>query len=231
MQFSDTTDKQGIVQDARWRVNANDNNLPIEDLNRLINRRYDRAVSLIFQADGRWQWNDSNGSENIYTDDLVSGTQAYDILVSHLRITRVEVSDTDGNWTRLKLIDQNDVDTTITDFQNTDGNPRFYDLIGNKLYLYPAPDYNQTDGLKWWFQSPGDYFVDTDTTKVPGFASIFHHYLSVGAAYDYAVTRNLSIRDELKQELIEIEDQLQHFYNRRAGDENIELRVHNESYR
>lgn len=231
MQFSDTTNGQGLVQDTRWRVGATTSSFPIEDITRLINRRYDNTVSLIFEADGRWQWNDSNATEKVYTDDLVSGTQAYDILVSHLRITRVEVKDESGNWSRLKLIDQNDVDNTLTDFQKTDGQPRFYDLIGNKLYLYPAPNYDLTGGLKWWFQGAPDYFAVDDTTEVPGFASIFHHILSVGAAYDYAVTKNLTIRNDLKQELEDLEEQLQHFYNRRAGDENIELRPHTYNFR
>lgn len=225
MQFSDTTSDQGLVQDARWLVGANASSYPIKDLTRNINRRHEEAVALIFESDGRWQYTDSNNTEGIYTDDLVSGTQSYDILVSHLRITRVEIKNTDGNYARLQVLDQNDVLTTLTDYEKTDGTPRFYDLVGNKMYLYPAPNYASVDGLKSWFQTGPSLFTTTDTTKVPGFASLFHRYLSLGAAVDYANAKQLDNRNRLKEELDEMRDAMQHFYNRRAGDENIKIKV------
>lgn len=225
MQFSDTTNDQGLVQDARWLVGANSASYNIKDLTRNINRRHEEAVALIFESDGRWQYTDSNNTEGIYTDDLVSGTQAYDILVSHLRITRVEVVDEDDNSSRLHVLDQNDVLTSLTDYEKTDGTPRFYDLIGNKMYLYPAPSYNKTDGLRFWFQTGPSLFDTTDTTKVPGFASIFHRYLSLGAALDYANAKQLDNRNRLMEELEQMKEAMQSFYNRRAGDENIKLKV------
>lgn len=232
MVFSDSTTDQGLVEEARWLVGANTTSYPLTDITRNVNRWYDRAVSLIFEADGRWQWDDPNHeSEATYLDDLVSGTQSYDLLVSHLRITRAEVKDQAGNWSRLFLIDQNDVHETLTDFEKTDGTPRFYDLIGNKVYLYPAPNYSQAESLKLLYQRGADYFLTSDTTKAPGFAGLYHRYLSLGAAYDYALKNNLAIRNRIKEEIAEMEEDMQSFYARRAGDENIQMKVRQTSYR
>lgn len=225
MQFSDTTDNQGLVQDTRWLVGASASTYPIADVTRNINRRHEEAVSYIFEADGRWQYTDSNNTEGIYTDDLVSGTQAYDLAVTHLKVTRVEIKDADGNYSRLNVLDQNDVLTTLTDYERTDGIPRFYDLVGNKIYLYPAPNYASTDGLKLWFQTGPSLFTSTDTTKVPGFASIFHRYLSLGAALDYANAKQLDNRSRLKEELDALRETMQAYYNRRNADENIKIKV------
>lgn len=232
MVFSDTTNNDGILQDARWLVNANSSTFPTVDITRSANRWLDKALTVIFEADGRWQHDDTNATgENIYTDDLVSGTQAYSVLAEHLRITRVEVLDSDGNSIRLQPIDQNDVEQTLTDFQNTDGQPQFYDLVGNYIKLYPAPNYASTDGLKFWFQTEPSYFTPSDTTKAPGFASPFHRYISLGCAYDYALKNNLETRNRFKEELTEMEEAIQYFYNRRAGDENIKMKVRQTNFK
>lgn len=232
MVFSDTSTDGGIVQEARWLVGANTTSYNIKDLTRNINRRYAEAVSMIFQADGRVQWDDTNhASDAIYPTNLVSGTQGYSMLVSHLRITRVEVQDPDGNWARLQPIDQNDVPLSLTDFEDTDGQPRYYDIIGNKINLYPAPSYSATNGLKWWFQRSPDYFTTSDTTQEPGIAEPFHRYLSLGAALDYSIKNNLDIRNRLKEELDEMREAMQAFYNRRNGDENIIMKVRQHNFR
>lgn len=226
MVFSDTTNDDGIVQEARWLVNANATSYTLKDITRNANRWLDKAVSVILEADGRWQFDDTNQSgEAVYSQNLVSGTQSYDILATHLRITRVEIKNSDGNYVRLQPIDQNEVDGTLTDFQSTDGTPMFYDLIGNDIVLYPAPNYASTNGLKYWFQRAGSYFATTDTTKTPGFASIFHRYITLGCALDYALKNNLETRVRFKEEVLEMEQSIQHFYNRRAGDENIVMNV------
>ena len=232
MQFSDTTNDEGIVQEARWLVHANTTTFPTNDITRSVNRWFDSAVAIIFEADGRWQWDDSNeASEAIYTDDLVSGTGSYSVLSSHLRVTRVEVLDADAKAIRMVAIDQNDVSDTLTDFLSTDGTPEFYDLIGNDIKLYPAPNYAETDGLRIYFQRAGSYFSNTDTTKTPGFSPLFHRYLSLGAALDYATRNNLETRNRFKEELVEMEGKMQHFYNHRMKDENIILKVKQANFR
>jgi len=232
MQFHDSQNEQGIVSEARWLVGANATSYPIKDLTRNINRWFDRAVSLIFKAGGRWQWQDSNDTTLASaTTDLVSAQQDYTLDVSYLRLDRVEIKNEEGVWQRVSPIDQRDVEGSITEFQATDSTPRFYDMIGNTIYLYPAPNYNQDDSLKLFFQTGASHFATTDTTKQPGFADIFHRYLSLGSAYDYALKNGLQNRNQLREEISLMEESMQDFYAMRQPDEHIRLSAKNSGLR
>jgi len=220
MQFSDSTYSQGLVEDARFLVGANSVSYPIADVTRNLNRRWEEAKTLLYLSDGRWQ-----STEAIYSDDLVSGTQGYTIPRTHIKINRVEVLDSDGNAVRLTPIDKSDVSTSITDFESTDGVPRYYELIGQTMNLYPAPNYPSTDGLKWWYQGVPTAFVTTDTTAEPDIIQTLDRYLSVGAALDYAEAKVLSNTNTLTEKLAGLKELLQEIANRRNGDENIVMRT------
>lgn len=221
MVFSDTSTNQGIVQEARWLVGANTTSYPIADLTRNINRALDRVVSLIFNAGGRWQWDDSNQTTYpIATTALVSGQQDYTFDVTHLRVHRVEVKDTSGNWHKLEVFDPKDLGKeALGEFETTNGIPKYYDVIANSVFLYPASNFSQAGSLKVWFQRKGSYFDTTDTTKEPGFAEIFHRHLALSAAYDFALKNNLTNRDSLRQEIALMEEEIKHFYSYRQPDE------------
>jgi hypothetical protein len=220
MVFSDSSFSQGLVEDARFLVGANSVTYPIADLTRNINRRWDEAKSHLYLSDGRWQ-----SAETTYALNLVSGTQGYTIPRTHIKINRVEVMDSAGSWTRLKPIDKSDVQTNITDFESTDGVPQYYELTGQTINLYPAPNYASTNGLKWWYQGVPDYFESSDTTQEPDIIQIVDRYLSVGAALDYAVAKVLANKNDLAAMLEDLKNQMQEIANRRAGDENIVLKT------
>jgi len=233
MVFSDNSTNQGIVEEARWLVGANSSSYPIGDLTRNVNRWLDKATSLIFNAGGRWQWDDSNQTDYpIATTSLVSGQQDYTFDVSHLRVHRVEVKNEDGNWHKLLPFDPKDLGRgSIQEFQETDGLPRFYDVIANSLFLYPASNYSQAASVKVWFQRKGSYFDTTDTTKEPGFAEIFHRYLSLGAAYDYGLKLGVSNRKQIREEIAAMEAEITNFYALRQPDEHLKLSVKKVSYK
>lgn len=224
MVFSDTTNEQGLVQDTLYLSGANSNSYPIKDLTRNINRAFDKAVDIIFKASGRWQWDDYNQSDlPSATTPLVDSQQDYELDVAHLRVERVEIKGEDGNWLRLQPFDKRDVKTSIEEFYENDGIPRYYDVSGNSLFLYPAPNYSQAGSLKVWFQRRGTYFTPTDTSKEAGFSSTFHRFLSLSAAYDFALKNNKSNRNQLKEDLFEMENKMAEFYALRQPDEHIRL--------
>lgn len=220
MVFSDSTYSQGIVEDARFLVNANSTSYPIADLTRNINRRWDEAKNILYLSDGRWQ-----SAESTYSLNLVSGTQGYTIPRTHIKINRVEILDSNGNSLRVEPMDKQDVKTSIRDYQNTDGTPIYYELTGQTLNLYPAPSYNSTNGLTWWFQGVPDYFETTDTTQTPDLIETLDRYLSVGAALDYAVAKVLANKVDLRDQLDYLRETLGEIANRRHGDENIVLKA------
>lgn len=224
MVFSDTSTSQGIVQDARFLVNADAGTYPTNDITRNINRYYAKAASIIIGSDGRWQFDDTNYTNlPIGTTDLVNGQQDYSIDDTFLTVTRVECKDSNGTFRELNPIDQNDVTGAMTEFLGS-GGPLFYDKIANSFFLYPKPDYDMTAGLKVYFQRDVSYFTPSDTTKEPGFNPQFHRYLSLGAAYDFAVKNTLDNRKVLKQELLEMEAAIKDSYAKRGRDESVFVR-------
>lgn len=235
MQFSDTTNNSGLVQDTDFLLGTDSTRYPLKDKARNANRWLDKAVSLIFQADGRWQFDDNNYTDfNIATTDLVSGQQDYSLAVTHLIIDRVECKDSAGEWIKLKPMDDADLpNSAVSGFETTDGSPIYVDKKGESLLLYPAPNYNSTGGLKIFFKRGPSYFSDdgTDTTKIPGFASIFHRYISLGMALDYAVKKGMGIQAQLQNMIQLMEQDIQNFYGKRDMDDKVKLKIRNANFR
>jgi len=236
MVFSDTTTKQGIVQEIDFLVNSDNNSYPLTDKTRNVNRAYDKVVSLILNADGRWEFDDQNATDlPIATTDLISGQQDYSFDPTFLIVSRVEVKDQNGSWIALSPFSQADIprgglpgfvpSQSLTDFLSNPGVPQYYDKMANSIFLYPKSSYNSTAGLKVYFQRNVSYFVPTDTTKTPGFSNMFHRILSMSAALDYARAKNLDIKTNLAQDLQELWSDLQAYYTRKSKDENIQMRI------
>lgn len=226
MQFSDSTYSQGLVEDARFLVGANSVTYPIADLTRNLNRRWEEAKNYLYLSDGTWQ-----SEEALHSQNLVSGTQGYTIPRTHIKIMRVEILTADGSSKRLEAFDKSEVKNSIRDFENVDGEPRFYEMTGQTMNLYPAPNYASTNGLTWWYQGVPDYFATTDTTDVPDIIQTVDRYLSVGAALDYAIAKVLSNKSDLEGQLEKLKEQLEMIANRRHGDVNIVMKTRQPSGR
>lgn len=234
MVFNDVLQGQGLIQDIDFLVNSDINSYQINDKTRNINRALDEVVSLILQADGRWEYDDQNAADlPIATTNLINGTQQYGYDSSFLIVSRMECQDQAGNWRALLPISQSDVikdGTSLTNFLNVPGIPIYYDKIANSIFLYPAPSYNATAGLKCYFQRNVSYFIPSDTTKVPGFNPQFHRLLSAKAALDYALANNLpqgmphgKVPNALTTMIETMEENLQEYYSRRGKDENLHI--------
>lgn len=237
LQFSDTTTKNGLIQECEDLVfssygDISGNSDRLYQFTRLINEALNRVTSLVFKADGRWQFDDQNNTDlPIATTSLVTTTgseqQDYGIAITHLRILGVEVKDAAGNWVQLTPIDQADLyDNGVTDFMKTPGMPKYYDKIGNSIFLYPKPlatAVTSTAGLKIRYQRPPSYFVYTDTTKVPGFNSIFHRLIAMIASRDYAISKSLDVAKGLSELVQMTEDSLSEDYALRNRDEHINI--------
>ena len=225
MVYSSSSDGAGIVEDIDFLVSTNSSTYPIADKTRNVNRALDEAVSLILGADGRWQWDDTNETTlPIGTADLVSGQQDYSFQSDYIVIQRVEIMDSAGNWITLRPLDFADYpteegSTAFSDLYSTNATPIYYDKIGNSIMLYPAPNYNSTAGLKAYFQRTPNYFLTSDTTKSPGIAPHLHRFLSLSAAYDFAVAKELGPKEEkYKRDKLEYAEKIKDFYAYRPKD-------------
>lgn len=204
MQFNDSTNSQGIVQDVYFEVGANSTSYPIADLTRNANAALDWATVLILEADGKWQFDDQNQTDLLigYTD-LISGQQDYSFDDDFLVLSKpIQILNPDGvNWTELVPVDD-------TELVSQSGVPYQYNKLGNSFLLDPIPNYNWRYanegkyGIKAYFQRGMSYFTTTDTTKEPGFAKHLHKFVSVYCQYAYAKAKGLKKLPQIEKDLL-----------------------------
>lgn len=206
---------------------TNSTSLPDATMVLLANRALDRIVSLINQADSRWEFDDSNQTDlPIATTTLTTGQQDYSLATSHLSINRVEIKDQAGNWHLLRPIDRNDINgEALDEYRSSNGTPREYDKIGNSVFLYPTPDYTQAASLKLYFTRGPVNFASDDTTATPGFNSLFHKLVPLWASYDYATAKGKKNANQIFAEIVRMEEDLMGFYGMRSRDERGRLIV------
>lgn len=192
-----------------------------------INRALDQALTLIFVADGTWQFDDSNHTDYpIITTNLVANQRDYAFTSDEngnliLEIAKVLVKDSGGEYRELTSKDaQSDRDTKgYWDGNESTGSPQSYDKTANSIFLDPVPPANVTNGLKIYISREGSYFSTSDTTKKPGFAGIFHDYLVVRPAFDYAIENSFANAGGLQIRVQEMEQKMGEYYSRRNQDE------------
>lgn len=226
MVYSDTTTKLGLIQDCEQLVFGNygdisGNSSRLYDFTARLNRAYDKAASKIMACDGRWQFDDTNYTDfPIGTTALVSGQADYGLDVEHLSITKVFALDSSGNKYLLQPIDINDpVAISYMKTPTATGLPTFYDKTGGSVFLFPTPNYSKAAGLIIYYQRKPSYFTYTDTTKSPGVPAIYHRYLSLTASLDYAVSKGLTMKNDVATLVKDMEDDMTEFYSKRSKDE------------
>lgn len=235
MQFDGHSTNFDIISDIDFWAGTTSTTYPTEDKTRNINLGYDRVVSLILQADGRWQWDDANASDiPTGTINLVSGTQKYDLgtgVSTFLRIVKVACKDTGGTYRELEPMSLQDFEgIDVMDATRT-GTPTAYFKMGDYLVLNVIPNYSSTSGLKLYTQKNVSYFTTSDTTKEPGFAAPFHRLLSLYPAKDYCSVNDMPKRlSVIIGEIEKLEASLVAFYSQRSRDERPRLRIRKENY-
>lgn len=228
MVFSDTTTKQGLIQDCEQLIFGNYGDITgnanrLYDFTARINRALDKVSGKIMSVDGRWQYDDTNYTDfPIGTTDLIANQADYTLSVTHLIIEKVVILDPSGNSLVIYPIDIQDP-SIIQYLQQpptpVTGQPIKYDKKGNSLILYPTPNYSSTGGLTVHFKRGPSYFAYTDTTKTPGIPSIYHRYISLEASLDYAISKQLPMKNDLAVLVGDQEDMVQEHYQKRSKDE------------
>lgn len=179
---------------TRFLCDADSTSYTAANLLITINNAYEEIVGDILGADGVWNFDDTN-----YTSfprgyqDLVGSQYDYSFNEAFLEIERVFIKDSNGDWLPVRQIDQQNQGELLTEVYETDGIPEVYDIDGDSIILYPAPDANQvttTNGLQIHFRRTADVFTSAEVTtgtKTPGFPSPYHQILSYMAAIPYCI--------------------------------------------
>jgi len=233
MVFNDLTNHQGLCQDARFLLGLSVSDTVsynVKDLTRNINSWYRKANQWIWEATGTWEYDDSNYTNlPIATTDLVDGQDNYELPTIAQRLDRIEVMNAEGDYVKLTPIDKSQIDVAMSEFADEDGMPEYYDVIGRSIILYPTPDTTKvtlSNGLKAYFSRGVNEFAITDTSTEPGFDDNFHRLLSVGAAYDWAISKdidNTSRINSLSNQILTFKEEIQKFYGSR--DRGMKARI------
>ena len=246
MQFYDATNKRAICQEIDRLCDTTDTSYPRLDKTARVNDALEQVVGWILQADGRWQFDDSNYTTlPIGTVTLVEGQVAYSFTDKFLDIEEVAVLDVGGSWRKLIPIDSSELEGLtieeyfgITASSTPKGLPTHYDKQEDTIKIYLAPTSTAvtlTNGLRVRFKRTASLFTAVSTTAadttVPGFASPYHVLLAYMAAMPY-VTEYKQDRVALYEKKIDaLQKEIIKFYGHRSEDERKIMEMSSISFR
>lgn len=197
IQFSDTTNKQGIVQVIRRRTGTNTatgGSYPIEDITLDVNMALANFFILANKVAGKRQPVDDTNHDDfpIVYATITSGQQDVNLTLDEngnqiLDIYKVVMTLPTGQKVVLKQVDINDDDSVVTD--TTTGIPSSYDLTAEGIFLHQIPNFTLAGALEIWVNRAGSYFSPSDTTKRAGIPEIFSEYLTLRPSYFYCLEK------------------------------------------
>lgn len=210
LQYSDTTNKLGIIQGCETLCNLGDagisgNSYLKLEFTRHINKTGSNIWSWINDVYGGWVFSDSNNSDlDIATDTLTADQQDYALPTDAHAVRGIEIKDTAGNWFALKPLTEEMVRNIEADSQylSTSGIPEYYRLMGDTVRMYPPANYTQASSFRVYYTRGMVAFASTATTTTPGIPSTFHDAYPVGASIEYLKVHKPDSRilQELKNE-------------------------------
>ena len=219
MQFTNVTAKSGLTEDVDFLCGSTTASYPTLDKLRNINAAYHDVARLIWDSDGIWQYDDSNATDLPKATRTMSNASAdYLVPTTAMRIEGVEVKDNGSVWHKLKPIDYHDIIGSPEEYYKSAGLPKYYDLEGNSIRLFPPPGtgaVTMTSGLCVRLSRNVSEFTSASTTS-PGFPVAFHRLLSVAAALDFEKdTQQRTLLIHMKDRL---EKGLVRFYSKRGAE-------------
>ncbi|MDD5551118.1 MAG: hypothetical protein PHS34_07660 [Candidatus Omnitrophica bacterium] len=231
MQFFNSTNKENSLYHdclALLGLSSSDTtSYPIADFTRSANEAYKLTNQIIWQSTGEWEFDDSNYETlPVATRDMVADQKDYLLPSYAQKIDRLEVMDNSEDWQVVIPFDKSMEKDAMTELYSSTGLPKYYDLVGDSLILYPTPDATYctlTAGLKLYFSREIDEFAVDDTTKEPGFNSDFHRMISLGAALDWAAPKGLNLMGGLQNQIKDMKENIKKFYGSR--DRDLKVRI------
>lgn len=195
MQFNSHATNLDIVSEIDSLCDSDSTSYPIAAKTRRVNAAYEELIGEIINADGTWQYDDTNHTDlPVGTATLGEAKESYSFASEYLQIEQVKVLNVNGDWMIVKPFDPRDLETTgiaVEEYFGATGLPEYYDILGDTIRLYPAPTETSVTlsaGLKVHFKRTADLFTTTDTTQQPGLPSTHHILLSYMASIPYCMS-------------------------------------------
>lgn len=202
MQYSDTTNKNGLLQVCEFWTGIGDagisgNTTRKAQFTARLNAGFDRVLPRVLSYSKSVRWDDTNHTDHPFgTFALVSGQNDYNITeddnnLDILNIVGVKIlpSATSTEYLTIDGISADHVfaERAMSPNPSDTGVPIYYLEANNTLFFYPEPNYSAAAGVKIFFEREPSYFATTDTTKEPGIPKPFHELLALYASHDWVV--------------------------------------------
>lgn len=235
--LSTTTAKPSLIEDIDFLVGTDSTSYPLADKLRNINLNFYDVVTDIIRYNSNWEWDDTNKTDYpIGTTTLVASQRDYTLPSNFLKLLRVEVLDSAGNYQKVQEFDEQQIGVGLTEFMKSDGLPLYYREVGNSIELYPAASATSTTlaaGLKVYYTRTQTEFTNADAAVSPGFSANFHRILSLGAAYDFAstkLTNNPGLVNSLRGRLDKMREDVKEYYSSRNREVKPKLSARVKNY-
>jgi len=224
-----------INSEARLLTDTDTTSYTAANLLRRINAAYEQVVSWIINADGTWQFDDTNYSDHPRgTGTLVEGQEDYAFSSEYLQVESIEILDASSpaKYIRIKQLDHQNLGGLSPEEYfglESNGNPKkgwpqAYDINGDTIRLYPAPaaaNVTLAAGLRIWFKRTADLFTSdqvTTGTKEPGFASPYHIILAYMAAIPYCMAYKKDRIALYEKKVMDLKNEIIKHYSHRDRD-------------
>lgn len=223
MVFSDSTNKNGIVERTRSMTKLDSTQLPAWKIANSSNDWLDFVAGYMIGADRRFQWDDTNHTKLPEgTTTLTSGQSDYSFLTDEqgnkiLTLLGISIL-RNGYYQPLTLVNRDEIETSH--FGLVNGDPTEYDKIAdNIIRLNFKPTSTVAAGLKFYFQRTPSYFTASDTTKEPGVSPLLHRGFVIASAFDAAMSEGLSNLQALSIERELETRKVEEFFDTRNNDD------------
>lgn len=229
--YNTTLPHKSLIHELWALCDADVTSYPLKDVIRRINAALEELVGRIINADGTWEYDDTNYTDlPVGTGTLIEAQQSYTFAAEYLTIERVKVKDINANWSILTPLSESELGgEAIEEYFTATGMPTHYDIVGDTIYLYPAPTSTSVtlaSGLKVHFKRTAKLFTMSDSTTItsgeeddePGLPSPYHILLAYMAAIPYCMSYKkdrIALYEKKKDEMIK---DLIKFYSQREAD-------------
>jgi len=233
MVYSDTTNKNGIIQRCEDYTNIGDGGISgdstlLYKFTSHVNEAYADIIREILLSQDSFDWDDSNHTDfPIGTFALVASQRDYNFpsSLNLLTLKRVDITYDGTNYYRATPIDSSEIAEGLGNDSSIDAlfsktEPR-YDPKANGFWLYPMASASEVaSGAKARieFTRKFDEFVYTDTSQEPGIDRTFHDLLAIGASLKYAIAKDAKKAGNLKTLWDEGMERLRTYYGKRNTD-------------
>lgn len=243
MEYSNVTNKNGLLQDCEFFTNLGDAGITGDALLKAqftsrLNNWYQTAVTLIIDANDGFDFDDPNHTDYpILTTPFVAGQRDYTIPLSEkvLKLKRMDVTFNGNDYYKAEPFDINESglgfgNDTITDGRFSKTEP-MYDPQYNSYFVYPLASQADVDSgaemIVQWVREVIEFVVG-DTTQEPGIDEPFHRFLSIGASYDWLLVNKpeqTALITRLESMIADYRERIKEHYGWKNQDRNYVLKT------